>query len=169
MFDINEIGVVKVKKAEREAVARLRIKYPTERLFRIRLNNQESLDGKEPVTGCLNGDFFIIPREQDWVCPRGHLEVLKDAVFQDVALEEDIVKGVPVWNRIHNQRQRFHVVVYGELDLAALDKELAAEAKKAQKAMEKAALEEAKRKASDGDQDPGGDDTAQGGDAGGVE
>jgi len=147
MLNLSDIGVVKVKKEERERVARLRTQHPQEDLFRIRINNQESLDGKEPVTGCCNGDEFMIPRDQDWICPRGHVSVLGLAVFQDMKLEEAQENGVPVYYRVHSQRMRFHLIMYGKLALDALDKELADEAKKATKASEKAAAKHAADKA----------------------
>lgn len=170
---LSDVGIVKVKKDERERVARLRRMYPKTDLYRIRINNQEALDGKEPVTGCCNGDEFIIPREQDWVCPKGHLSVLLLTEFQDVDFVEEVEKGVPVWYRVHSLRQRYHLVVYGRLDLAALDKELAEEAKKAAKAAEKLAAKHAADKAAgllgDGDDEPDAGDGPEGGDNAGAE
>jgi len=159
MLNLNDVGVVKVKTEERERVSRLRLQHPHTDLFRIRINNQESLDGKEPVTGCCNGDEFMIPREQDWICPHGHLSVLALAVFQDMKLEEAQENGVPVYYRVHSQRMRFHLIIYGKLDLAALDKDLEAEAKKAAKAAEKLAAKRAADKAAgllDDDDEPEG-------------
>lgn len=167
-MNLNDIGVVNVKKEERGRVARLRKQYPGTDLFRIRIHNQESLDGKEPVTGCCNGDKFMIPREQDWICPKGHLSVLNLAEFNDMRMEEDVEKGVPVWYRVQSNRMRFHLIVYGKLDLDALDKELEAEAKKAAKAAEKRAAKRAADKAAGliNDDDDDTEDGAEGGESG---
>lgn len=144
-MDKTKIPLIPVLPEERDTVAVFRARYGREcRLYRLRIANQEGFDGEEPVGGCADGDRFDLPRDKDCVVHEGWLEVLGLAVNKFLEMRQTSFEGESVVVTRIIPKDRFHYTLYGQLDLVALDRDLAREAKAAEKAAQKALADQAK-------------------------